>query len=60
MVMNVSQYVKLKMYQALPEAKVPSVVLYDAGSLPKAFGAETVDEDVLVQAEAQQWRKAER
>ncbi|KAJ6632564.1 hypothetical protein B0H10DRAFT_2159684 [Mycena sp. CBHHK59/15] len=45
--------------QATPDAKVPSVLYYDKNGRPKAFGAETEDEDTIIEAEENDWMKAE-
>ncbi|KAK6974608.1 hypothetical protein R3P38DRAFT_3335708 [Favolaschia claudopus] len=45
--------------QATPDAKVPSVLYYDARGNPKAFGAETEDEDTILEAEENGWTKVE-
>ncbi|KAJ7485160.1 hypothetical protein B0H11DRAFT_1152421 [Mycena galericulata] len=45
--------------QATPDAKVPSVLYYDNNGNPKAFGAETEDEDTIIEAEENEWFKAE-
>jgi hypothetical protein len=45
-------------WQANPDAKVPSVILYDHQGKAKAHGAETDDDDVLESAETEGWRKA--
>ncbi|KAJ7675457.1 hypothetical protein B0H17DRAFT_1182843 [Mycena rosella] len=45
--------------QATPDAKVPSVLYYDKDGKPKAFGAETEDEDIVIEAEDNGWVKAE-
>ncbi|KAJ7629513.1 hypothetical protein DFH06DRAFT_1480482 [Mycena polygramma] len=45
--------------QATPDAKVPSVLYYDRNGNPKAFGAETEDEDTVIEAEENGWFKAE-
>jgi hypothetical protein len=45
--------------QANPDAKVPSIVLYDAAGVGRAFGAETEDDDVQVNADLEGWQKAE-
>ncbi|KAJ7641482.1 hypothetical protein FB45DRAFT_900316 [Roridomyces roridus] len=45
--------------QATADAKVPSVLYYDKDGKPRAFGAETDDEDVIIQAEENEWSKAE-
>ncbi|KAJ7074581.1 hypothetical protein C8F01DRAFT_970629, partial [Mycena amicta] len=44
---------------ATPDAKVPSVVYYDRQGNAKAFGAETEDEDTIIEAEENGWRKVE-
>jgi hypothetical protein len=38
---------------------VPSVIWYDQNGIPQAYGAETEDEDVLVNADSEGWHKAE-
>jgi hypothetical protein len=40
-------------------AKVPSVVYYDSQGQPKAYGAETEDEDIVDQADTNDWQRAE-
>jgi hypothetical protein len=45
--------------QANSEVKVPSVIWYDQTGIPQAHGAETEDEDILVNAESAGWCKAE-
>ncbi|KAJ7021476.1 hypothetical protein C8F04DRAFT_267971 [Mycena alexandri] len=45
--------------QATPDAKVPSVLYYDRDGNPKAFGAETEDEDTIIEAEENGWFRAE-
>ncbi|KDQ57912.1 hypothetical protein JAAARDRAFT_193396 [Jaapia argillacea MUCL 33604] len=45
--------------QANPDAKVPSVLYYDKQGVARAFGAETEDEETIVEAEEGQWHKAE-
>ncbi|KAK6977910.1 hypothetical protein R3P38DRAFT_3120844 [Favolaschia claudopus] len=45
--------------QATPDAKVPSVLYYDARGNAQAFGAETEDEDTIIEAEENGWIKAE-
>ncbi|KAJ7640457.1 hypothetical protein DFH06DRAFT_1334809 [Mycena polygramma] len=45
--------------QATPDAKVPSVLYYDRNGNSKAFGAETEDEDTVIEAEENGWLKAE-
>ncbi|KAL0949368.1 hypothetical protein HGRIS_009437 [Hohenbuehelia grisea] len=45
--------------QAVADAKVPSVVYYDAATEIRAIGAETEDEDMVVEAEDNGWHKAE-
>ncbi|KZP16328.1 hypothetical protein FIBSPDRAFT_794591 [Athelia psychrophila] len=45
--------------QAVPDAKVPSVLYYDKDNNACAFGAETDDEDTIFKAEEQDWRKTE-
>jgi hypothetical protein len=45
--------------QAMPGAKVPSVVWYDSQGQAKAHGAETEDEDIVDQADLNGWQKAE-
>ncbi|EIN04434.1 hypothetical protein PUNSTDRAFT_108180 [Punctularia strigosozonata HHB-11173 SS5] len=45
--------------QVTPDGKVPSVVYYDSNGNPKAFGAETDNDDMLLEAEMQQWTRAE-
>ncbi|KAJ7302367.1 hypothetical protein DFH08DRAFT_794556 [Mycena albidolilacea] len=45
--------------QATPDAKVPSVLYYDNNGNPKAFGAETEDEDTIMEAEENGWQKVE-
>ncbi|KAJ7911572.1 hypothetical protein B0H13DRAFT_569968 [Mycena leptocephala] len=45
--------------QATPDAKVPSVLYYDKQGNPKAFGAETEDEDTIIEAEENGWVKVE-
>jgi hypothetical protein len=42
----------------MADAKVPSVVFYDHDGKPKAFGAETEDDEVVDTAESEGWRKA--
>lgn len=37
---------------------MPSVVLYDQQGNAQAFGAETEDEEVLDEAETNEWKKA--
>ncbi|KII84793.1 hypothetical protein PLICRDRAFT_701534 [Plicaturopsis crispa FD-325 SS-3] len=44
--------------QATPDAKVPSVLYYDKAGNPRAFGAETEDEDMKMEAESHEWFKA--
>ncbi|KAJ7074576.1 hypothetical protein C8F01DRAFT_30135 [Mycena amicta] len=45
--------------QITPDAKIPSAIFYDKAGSPKAFGAETEDEEVRLQAEEQEWHRAE-
>ncbi|KAF7291486.1 hypothetical protein MKEN_01483100 [Mycena kentingensis (nom. inval.)] len=45
--------------QATPDAKVPSVLYYDRHGNAQAFGAETEDDDVVIDAEEHGWRKVE-
>ncbi|KAF8147762.1 hypothetical protein K438DRAFT_1989457 [Mycena galopus ATCC 62051] len=45
--------------QATPDAKVPSVLYYDKRGTAKAFGAETEDEDTIIEAEENGWIKVE-
>ncbi|KAJ6558127.1 hypothetical protein B0H19DRAFT_129158 [Mycena capillaripes] len=45
--------------QATPDAKVPSVLYYDGQGNAKAFGAETEDEDTIIEAEENGWVKVE-
>ncbi|KAF7328904.1 hypothetical protein MVEN_02520100 [Mycena venus] len=45
--------------QATPDAKVPSVLYYDRSGRPKAFGAETEDEDTVIEAEENGWTRVE-
>ncbi|KAF7290593.1 hypothetical protein MIND_01299400 [Mycena indigotica] len=45
--------------QATPDAKVPSVLYYDRQGKARAFGAETEDEDTVIEAEENEWRKVE-
>ncbi|KAJ7641484.1 hypothetical protein FB45DRAFT_358285 [Roridomyces roridus] len=45
--------------QATPDAKVPSVLYYDRNGVAKAFGAETEDEDTIIEAEENGWKKTE-
>ncbi|KZP16338.1 hypothetical protein FIBSPDRAFT_794606 [Athelia psychrophila] len=45
--------------QAVPDAKVPSVLYYDTDDKACAFGAETDDEDTIIKAEEEEWRKTE-
>ncbi|KAJ7471925.1 hypothetical protein FB451DRAFT_311192 [Mycena latifolia] len=45
--------------QATPDAKVPSVLYYDADGNPRAYGAETEDDDTIIEAEEKGWFKAE-
>ncbi|KAJ7117906.1 hypothetical protein C8R43DRAFT_1091104 [Mycena crocata] len=48
-----------KFEEATPDAKVPSVLYYDADGNPKAYGAETEDEDTIIEAEENGWFKVE-
>jgi hypothetical protein len=43
----------------MPGAKVPSIVYYDSEGQPKAHGAETEDEDIVDQADTNDWQRAE-
>ncbi|KAF7986727.1 hypothetical protein HWV62_20280 [Athelia sp. TMB] len=45
--------------QAVPEAKVPSVLYYDGANKACAFGAETEDDNTIMEAEESGWRKTE-
>ncbi|KAJ6491572.1 hypothetical protein DFH09DRAFT_1377208 [Mycena vulgaris] len=45
--------------QATPDAKVPSVLYYDNDGKARAFGAETEDEDTIIEAEENGWYKTE-
>jgi hypothetical protein len=45
--------------QATPDAKVPSVLFYDKNGKPRAFGAETDDEETIINAESEGWAKSE-
>ncbi|KAJ7119603.1 hypothetical protein C8R44DRAFT_672449 [Mycena epipterygia] len=45
--------------QATPDAKVPSVLYYDKNGKARAFGAETEDEDTIIEAEENEWFKTE-
>ncbi|KAJ7186851.1 hypothetical protein C8R46DRAFT_280810 [Mycena filopes] len=45
--------------QATPDAKVPSVLYYDQQGKARAFGAETEDEDTIIEAEENEWVKVE-
>ncbi|KAJ7302369.1 hypothetical protein DFH08DRAFT_74471 [Mycena albidolilacea] len=45
--------------QATPDAKVPSVLYYDRLGNPKAFGAETEDDDTIMEAEEHGWTRVE-
>ncbi|KAJ7153014.1 hypothetical protein C8R46DRAFT_479992 [Mycena filopes] len=45
--------------QATPDAKVPSVLYYDQQGKARAFGAETEDEDTIIEAEESGWVKVE-
>nr|GAT46610.1 predicted protein [Mycena chlorophos] len=45
--------------QATPDAKVPSVVYYDSRGNAMAFGAETEDEDTVIEAEENNWKRAD-
>ncbi|KAJ7471922.1 hypothetical protein FB451DRAFT_311117 [Mycena latifolia] len=45
--------------QATPDAKVPSVLYYDKNGKARAFGAETEDEDTIIEAEENGWFKTE-
>ncbi|KAJ7628236.1 hypothetical protein DFH06DRAFT_1226573 [Mycena polygramma] len=41
------------------DSKVPSVIYYDRFGMPRAFGAEALQESVVEQAEEEGWEKAE-
>ncbi|KAJ7629515.1 hypothetical protein DFH06DRAFT_1225951 [Mycena polygramma] len=45
--------------QATPDAKVPSVLYYDKEGKARAFGAETEDDDTIMEAEENEWTKVE-
>ncbi|KAJ7207969.1 hypothetical protein GGX14DRAFT_634628 [Mycena pura] len=45
--------------QATPDAKVPSVLYYDKQGKAMAFGAETEDEDIIMEGEEHGWVKVE-
>ncbi|KAJ6515205.1 hypothetical protein C8R47DRAFT_507281 [Mycena vitilis] len=45
--------------QATPDAKVPSVLYYDKQGKARAFGAETEDDDTIMEAEENGWVKVE-
>ncbi|KAJ7153012.1 hypothetical protein C8R46DRAFT_1121030 [Mycena filopes] len=45
--------------QGTPDAKVPSVLYYDSDGNPRAFGAETEDDDTIIEAEENGWFRAE-
>ncbi|KAJ7262662.1 hypothetical protein B0H12DRAFT_304137 [Mycena haematopus] len=45
--------------QATPDAKVPSVLYYDRLGNARALGAETEDEDTIIEAEENGWIKVE-
>ncbi|KAF7361375.1 hypothetical protein MSAN_01170300 [Mycena sanguinolenta] len=45
--------------QATPDAKVPSVLYYDKHGTARAFGAETDDEDTIMEAEENGWTRVE-
>lgn len=38
---------------------MPSVLYYDKAGKARSFGAETEDEDIVIEAEENQWFKAE-
>lgn len=40
------------------DCKIPSVIYYDADGVPRAFGAETRQQDIIEQAEDENWTKA--
>ncbi|KZT20036.1 hypothetical protein NEOLEDRAFT_1182864 [Neolentinus lepideus HHB14362 ss-1] len=44
--------------QTTADAKVPPVLYYDKQGRPQAFAAETDDEDVIMEAESNEWYKA--
>ncbi|EGO23006.1 hypothetical protein SERLADRAFT_371256 [Serpula lacrymans var. lacrymans S7.9] len=44
---------------ATPDAKVPSIVYYDKDGKARAFGAEVEDEEIILQAESENWHKVE-